>query len=440
MRILRLALKIGGTLSTTLLIFTAYTLAQTPPTITTLYTFTGNGDGEFPTAGVVSGDEGGALYGTTTGGGTFGNGTVFSLKAPASPGGPWTETVLYNFTGISGDGAVPSGDLVIGNGPSVHPVLYGTTLFGGGSNTGTVFSLTPPASAGGSWTETVLYSFTGVSGDGAYPSSMVIGRDGVLYGTTEEGGISACIMGSCGTVFSLTAPTAPDGAWTESVLYAFTGVSGDGAIPVGVVIGRDGVLYGTTAGGGTSSLGTVFLLRPPTAPGGAWTEKLLHSFTGSPGDGAGPGAGVVIGNGGVLYGTTQGGGTMNIGTAFSVRPPTSAGGSWTEAVLHNFSFVGDGGDPTAGVAIGSSGVLYGTTAYGGSATCGSIPPGCGIVFSLAPPASPGGAWTETVLHNFTGGSDGEYPFAGVTGASDVLYGTTEYGGLSIAGTVFSLQP
>jgi uncharacterized repeat protein (TIGR03803 family) len=442
MQILRLALKVGGTLLTALLIFTAHTMAQTSPTLSTLYNFTGSDDGGFPVAGVLISD-GGTLSGTTSSGGTFGNGTVFSLKPPASPGGPWTEAVLHSFTGASGDGATPSGGLIIGSGPGGRPVLYGTTLFGGGSNSGTVFSLTPPTSAGGSWTETVLHSFTGVSGDGAYPSSMVIGPDGVLYGTTGAGGISACPTGGCGTVFSLTAPKAPGGAWTETVLYAFTGVSGDGSNPVGVAIGRHGVLYGATASGGTAGfLGTVFLLRPPTAPGSPWTETVLHSFTGSPSDGDSPGAGVVIGNGGVLYGTTLAGGTTNSGTVFSLRPPTSAGGSWTEAVLHNFSFVGDGAVPGAGVVIGSRGVLYGTTEYGGSGPCSGVgPTGCGTVFSLAPPASSGGAWTETVLHSFTGGSDGEYPFtAGVTGQDGVFYGTTKYGGSSNAGTVFSLRP
>ena len=227
------------------------------------------------------------------------------------------------------DGISAKGGLVIGTGG----ILYGTTSGGGNSNAGTVFSLKPPTAPGAGWTETVLYSFTGGS-DGTGPAGLVIGT-GKLYGTTSGGGNA-----NVGTVFSLTPPTAPGAGWTQAVLYSFTGGS-DGAAPAGVVIGAHDVLYGTTSGGGNANVGTIFSLKPPTAPGAGWTQAVLYSFTGGS-DGAGP-TGVEVGSGGVLRGTTSGGGTSNAGTVFSLTPPTAPGGSWTQAVLYSFTGGSDGG-------------------------------------------------------------------------------------------------
>jgi uncharacterized repeat protein (TIGR03803 family) len=166
------------------------------------------------------------------------------------------------------------------------------------------------------------------------------------------------------------------------------------------------VLYGTTSYGGSSENGTVFSLAPPASPGGAWTKATLYNFNGTP-DGSSPYySGVVIGKKGTLYGTTLFGGTAGYGTVFELRPPASPGGVWTEVVLHSFAGGSDGELPYAGLAIGSGPggypVLYGTTTYGGTGPCTVNYPGCGTVFSLTPPASPSGAWTEAVLHNFTG--------------------------------------
>jgi uncharacterized repeat protein (TIGR03803 family) len=416
---IRQALATSGTL----LVFAACTRAQTPsPTLTTLYT--GGMGGAQPYAGVVIGS-GGVLYGTATYGGTgscyLGCGTVFSLTPPASSGGAWTEAVLHSFGGS--DGSYPEASVVIGSGG----VLYGTTTFGGSgpcsNGCGTVFSLTPPASPGGAWTEAVLYNFqgSGVSNPGVSP--LVIGSGGVLYGTAGT------------AVFSLTPAAPPGGAWTEAVLYNFQSGSPLSGSPLGVVIGSAGALYGATSDGGSGSCpggcGTVFSLTPPASPGGVWTETVVHSFAAAI-DAAFPDAGVVIGNGGVLYGTGAYGGTGSCpggcGAVFSLAPPTSPGGAWTETVLYSFRGGSDGSGPTAGVVVGSGGVLYGTTAGTGS--------GAGTVFSLTPPASPGGAWTEAVLHDFTCGSDGCSPFAGVViGSGGVLYGTT----FSTPGTVFSLK-
>ena len=181
---------------------------------------------------------------------------------------------MYSFQG-GFDGAQPVAGLIdkAGN-------LFGTTAFGGFAGSGTVFELTPPSTPGGSWTETVLYSFQGGT-DGYFPySALVSDGAGNLYGTTLAGG-AVCPI--CGTVFKLSKR---GGVWTETILHNF-GFT-DGANPFGkLLLAVDGNLYGTTVSGGDFSAGTVFELSAPNRPRGAWTEKVLYSFTGSS-DGAQP--------------------------------------------------------------------------------------------------------------------------------------------------------
>ena len=343
-------------------------------TETVLHVFTGqDGDGFAPFGGPVFG-HGGALYGTTQEGGQLGFGTVYSLVPPASLGGDWTEMVLYSFTGEI-DGSGPFASVVIGKDGSI----YGTTFVGGGgvgcfgNGCGTVFRLVPPASPGETWMETVLYGFTG-GNDGSGPTaSLVIGPTGALYGTTEYGGASAG-----GVVFSLTPPASPDGVWTENVLHTFTGENGDGLHPyAGLVIGQKGALYGTTTAGGTWGKGTVFELTPTASPDAAWTETVLYSFPGR-GHGADPMGGVVIGGNGVLYGTALNFGAstscsgVDCGTVFALLPPASPGDAWSEIVLHSFTGGNDGAGPWASVVIGEHGGLYGTTSVGGSSNAGTV--------------------------------------------------------------------
>jgi uncharacterized repeat protein (TIGR03803 family) len=403
--------------------------AAAPPAVTTLYSFTDhNGDGAYPQAGVIIGKNG-ALYGTTLLSAGFATGTVFELIPPSTQGAAWTEVILHNFTGQpgqAGDGAYPFAGVVQGS----NRVLYGATDGGGQSNGGTVFELIPPSSPG-PWREKMLHSFSGKRGDGAGPlASLVVGPKGVLYGTTSGGGAA-----HAGTVFQLTPPASPGGAWTETVLYSFTGQNGDGKTPnAGVVIGAGGALYGTTQSGGTSNNGTVFELTPP-ASGGAWTETVLYSFAGYY-DGLRPLAGLVLNAAGALFGTTNAGGASQQGTVFQLTPPASSGGPWTETLLYSFTGQnGDGSAPFGSLVFNSTGVLFGTTFGGGAASLGTL-------FQLNPPAMPGGAWTESVLHSFTAQSgDGANPTAGMALApSGILYGTTSNGGAAGYGTVFQLTP
>jgi len=325
-----------------------------------------------------------------------------------------TLKALHEFTG-SPDGSEPVAGLARDSAGN----LYGTTPQGGASNVGTVFKLD---TAG---TETVLYGFTGEP-DGANPAAGLI-RDasGNLYGTTVEGGDTACSNPyGCGTVFKL------DTAGNETVLYSFTGEP-DGQFPyAGLVRDSAGNLYGTTLFGGDASCGnpfggggcgTVFKLDT------AGTETVLYSFTGDP-DAANPYADLVIDSAGNLYGVTYYGGDgtacslggFGCGTVFKLD---KAG---KETVLHSFGVGTDGANPYAGLVRDSGGNLYGTTTDGGVY-------GLGIVFKVD------AAGTETVLHSFTGEPDGANPAAGlVMDAASTLYGTTAYGGAYGYGTVFKL--
>jgi uncharacterized repeat protein (TIGR03803 family) len=155
-----------------------------------------------------------------------------------------------------------------GTGPCTDPTF--------GPCCGTVYSLTPPSSAGGDCSEAVLYSFPSQA---EAQTGLAVGEHGVLYGTTDLGGTS-----NQGTVFSLTPAAVPGGEWTETTLYSFADSAAVGASPSGLTIGHGNVLYRATVIGGTSNQGVVFSLAPPSFPGEQWTETVLHDFTGFPRD------------------------------------------------------------------------------------------------------------------------------------------------------------
>ena len=195
---------------------------------------------------------------------------VYSLSPPATGCKtalcPWTETILYQFTGGS-DGSNPGGNLTFDRAGN----LYGTTPYGGAFGQGTVFKLTP---SNGGWTESVLHSFTGGS-DGEQPNGgVILDEAGNLYGTTWEGGGSGCWGPGCGTVFQLT----PSGSgWKENILYSFQ-YGTDGGYPIGgLIFDPSGNLYGTTTSGGSGGGGTVFELSPPAKglPPSSSTATLL---------------------------------------------------------------------------------------------------------------------------------------------------------------------
>jgi uncharacterized repeat protein (TIGR03803 family) len=385
-----------------------------------LYSFNDNGtDGYNPRASLIF-DAAGNLYGTTVWGGGSGCGgpgcgTVFELTP--GTGGTWTETVLHSFTNSGNDGGEPYAGLIF----DAAGNLYGTTV-GGGYGWGIVYELTPGAK--GMWTESVLYTFAvgGHNQKGAMPfAGLIFDAAGNLYGTTSEGGASGmgCGGNGCGTVFQL----APGG--TETVLHFFNDNGTDGYNPqVGLVFDTAGNLYGTTVYGGAHSNGMLFQLVP--GRNGTWTEKVLCSFHYP----QYPEASLILDAAGNLYGTTAEGGAHGYGTVFQLAPGTN--GKWTEKVLHSFNANGkDGWYPTAGLIFDAAGNLYGTTTEGGAY-------GRGTAFQLAPGTN--GKWTEKVLHSFGKGKDGVEPLAGLVFDAGNLYGTTYYGGAYGKGTVFEITP
>jgi uncharacterized repeat protein (TIGR03803 family) len=314
--------------------------------------------------------------------------TVVAIQAQ----GPPTEVVLHNFGARRPAGATPYSGVI----RNAAGDLYGTTAYGGAANAGTVYKLDSTGK------ETVLYSFTGES-DGSNPvAGLIADSAGNFYGTTQYGGTA-----NSGVLYELEA----NGSLT--VLYHFTGGNDGGNPQAGVIRDAAGNLYGTTSAGGVADRGVVFKLDI------YGKETVLHAFAGLS-DGENPGAGVIADPAGNLYGTTENGGSANLGVVYRV----SASGS--EVVLHAFSGP-DGANPHAGVIRDSAGNLYGTTANGGTASWG-------VVYKIA------ASLKETVLYSFLGAADGANPNAGVIAdAAGNLYGTASGGGIAEAGVTYKLD-
>ena len=347
--------------------------------LTPLYSFQGGSDGVYPTARVIFGPDG-SLYGTTQSGGVgqcrtngfVGCGTVFNLRpqprACTTALCPWTETVLYRFTGGS-DGAVPIGDLVFDQ----PGAIYGATLYGGlpadcqGRGCGVVYKL---ARSNGSWAETALYSFTGGS-DGGHPGGGVIfDQVGNLYGVASDGGASSCDSGDsshCGTVYQL----APSGSgWAENTIFDFSTCCV--LYPVGgLVFDAYGNLYGASYAspnpfGNKFVPGSVYEIQNSN---NNWIQvfdiSLLY---------LNPAAGVTMDAAGDLYGVANDDGErFDDGVAYEL--PASNGFAFTP--LYAFSGGNDGGSPQGTVLLDANGDLYGTASEGGAH-------GAGVVWEITP--------------------------------------------------------
>ncbi len=277
----------------------------------------------------------------------------------------------------------------------------------------------------------VIHNFAGGL-DGSEPTSGVTSdAAGNLYGTTFEGDALT------GTVYRLTHKAS---SWVLMPLYLFPYEGSGGSIPYArVIFGKDGSLYGTVAFGGnlqgcSGGCGAVFNMKPtpnpPITPLTPWIETPLYRFAGG-NDGANPfGADIIFDQAGSIYGTTyNGGGGSCAGGCGTVYELTPSNGRWTERVLYSFMQSGDAQHPWGGVIFDQSGNLYGTTVYGGAH-------GYGAIYELTPSGS---SWSETVVYNFTGGTDGANPYAGlIFDQSGNLYGATSAGGSGNGGTAFEL--
>jgi uncharacterized repeat protein (TIGR03803 family) len=360
-------------------------------TFTTLFTFNGGTGGAYP-EGTLLRDSHGNLYGVALNGGTASDGLVFKVDSAG------TETVLHNFTGTP-DGQYPPSGLV--HDPSGN--FYGITENVGAYSVGTAYEVNLKGQ------ERVLHSFGATNNDGVFPVAPLV-RDsaGNLYGAAQTGGSA-----SAGVVFKLNS------SGVETILHSFTRSTTDGNDPVGgLTLDSAGNLYGTTYGGGTHNLGTVFKIDS------AGKESLLYSFGQTSNDGSGPEATLLRDSSGNLYGTTYGGGTAAMGTVFKIDS------SGKETVLHSFAGGADGANPNGGLVQDPAGNLYGVTPFGGTANYG-------VLYEIDTTGK------ETVLHTFSGLSDGGNPQATLTrDAAGNLYGAAGDGSTQGAqwGALFKFTP
>ncbi len=346
---------------------TVYELSPSPGgyTETILYNFCSTNnpstclDGAEPWGGLIC-DKFGNLYGATFAGGN-GNGVAFELSPPASQGGAWTETTLWEFGVRKRDGVGPyQGKL---NWDAARGNLYGTTEFGGTDGLGTVFELSPNGSGG--WNERVLLSFSGPNG--VNPQyGVAIDSAGNLFGTAQDGGITggAC-AGGCGTVFELMQS---GDRWSSRILYKPNGTKGRNPNSA-LSIDSEGNLYGTLEFGGTSGCyadegcGAVFKLAPKSGGGVARYSLLLDSQAGN------PMAGVLVdGAKNGLVGTSYWGDNV-----YQIR-------NGALAILYQFCSLpncSDGTDPSPGTPVSRAGVIYGATGEGGMF-------GVGVIYAVSP--------------------------------------------------------
>lgn len=387
-------------------------LAWAASTTKLIYSFAGNGDGEYTDTELVM-DSAGNLYGTSVLGGTFGSGTVFEISEAG------VHTVLYNFTGGS-DGAQPYKGVTL----DAQGNLYGTAVTGGGGSCeggcGVVYKLTK---SGSSWTQSVLHTFTGGT-DGSGPGSPVaFDSKGNLYGTTPTGGTSGA-----GVVYQLK--PASGGGSTLKVIHAFTGgTDGNGGSAGRLLIDSAGNIYGVCTVGGANGFGNVYEMSPS---GSNWTFTTLYSFKDQP-DGASPDGGVVFDKSGNLFGTTYYAGGNDMGTVYKLAH--NSNGTWTESVLYSFKGGMDGASPISSLVADSAGNFYGTTSEGGASACG-----CGVIFKMTKGTS--GKWTESVVYRFPGKPSPGFAYNGMVADSTAshFYGATVHGGTDNDGAIYKLTP
>ncbi|HSY77910.1 MAG TPA: choice-of-anchor tandem repeat GloVer-containing protein, partial [Bacteroidia bacterium] len=331
-----------------------------------------NNDNGYPYGDLIQAKNG-TLYGLTYSGGLNNRGLIFKC----STNGLVYDT-LHSFNVVSGDGSNPYGRLIFGADSS----LYGMTEGGGLYSNGSIFKCDTTGKV-----YDTLYSFNSTGTTGQYPyGSLLIAKDGNLYGMTEQGGSL-----NNGIIFSFNLTSGK-----ENVVYSF-GVNILGNSPYGKVIqGKDGNFYGMTSAGGQNGKGTIFKYTPSTG-----AMVVLHAFNGGTNDGVSPYGSLVMAHDGTFYGMTYKGGSYGYGTLFKCTP----GGIFT--LLHSFSYgSNDGGFPRNSLIFGKDGDLYGMSMYGGAN--GSV----GALFKCDTLGN------LTLLHSFSGSSEGDYPSGNLVQAND----------------------
>ena len=410
-----LVLSAAITVATAMLV----SASETSGTTSVIHSFGGRSVAEYPYSDLVL-DGSGTLYGMTVLGGDFGSGTVFSLSPPSGATRGWTETVLHSFSSTA-DGGQPYGGVTLDS----QGNLYGTAVVGGTGGScvedgcGVVWKLT---NSGGTWSQHVIYNFTG-GDDGYGPGGPVVFDSlGNLYGMTATGGAYGL-----GVVYQLSPD--PSDHWTLTVVHAFTGGEDGGAGSAGrLLIDADQNIYVVATVGGPYGAGVIFHLAPSSS--GPWKQTTLYSFKGQP-DGSFPYGGLVRDTSGNFYGTTYYGGKYGVGAVYALE---QVKGKWRERVLHSFSDGTGGSFPISHLVLDSSGTLYGTTSEGGAPGCS-----CGTIFSLTQVGQ--GVWEERIVHRFAGVPDGSFAYNGLVADSlGNYYGTTAYGGNDDDGVVYKFTP
>lgn len=359
-----------------------------------IHDFTNGTDGGVPPYTLIL-DKKGRLLGTANEGGANGAGIIFRMTHRKSG---WSLAPIYNFSGTEGqpgwgltafkgnfyanalyaevmggpcgsalqikpsqsvlmhtyvmkqDGC-PTGNLVLDRSGNV----YGVTQDGGANGWGSIFEL---SDSGGSWTQTILYSFQGSSDGGAPYSGLVFDKAGNLYGSATAGGLGGCGQG-CGTIFELSPSKS---GWSYNVIYSFQGGNDGGQPTAGLVFDNSGNLYGAAESFGANGGGTVFELSPS---GGSWNFNLLASLSGN----GGPVVSLTLDSTGTIYGTNFFDGADGYGSVFKL---SQSGGTWTYKDLHDFTSRSDGGYPGGGVTVDSKGHLFGTAVLGGENNFGVV--------------------------------------------------------------------
>jgi uncharacterized repeat protein (TIGR03803 family) len=331
------------------LLIAATVAAHGKEQLTTLYTFQGGvTDGSEPAADIAM-DGKGNIYGTTEAGGADDFGTAYELSPPTTAQTVWTETLLWSFSANDG---YPLGGLI----RDKRGALYG---IGDSLQEGKCGSVWELRNTMNGWKYETLWTFQGGASDGCDPSAALnFDASGTLYGNTFYGGAS-----NDGTVFKLTPPASGSKAWSESVVWSFNG-SGDGSVPsTQMTFDSAGNLYGTCYEGGANGTGTAWQLVPPPSGVTVWTRNLIWTFDSITGSNPTRGP-MVFDAAGNLYGTAHFGGSANRGTAFELSPPSGGNMQWAVSVVFNFGSAKDGSDPTSGAAMTSKGKIIVPTGSG----------------------------------------------------------------------------
>ena len=402
----------AGTFLATLLVclFTGTALAQTG--FTEIYHFTGFVlEGSAAPTGDLVMDSNGSVFGVTNPAPNNGHPEVFALTPPTFGGGTWTYQNLLQtrYTHFS--------LLTLGNAGE----LYVAESNCASTDFGCVLQLVPPAIPGGSWTTNIIHHFQGsAQGDGALPAlgKLAIDASGNLYGVTQATANYRDFLG--GTIYQLSPPVTPGGAWTEQILYRFSVAGGFSYPELNVALGANGHLYGSTRKG--SFGGVVYDLAPPATSGGPWKMSVIKKGISA----KGKISQLTVSPSSTLYGVS----TLAHGP-FALKPPAVTGGAWTLSLLT--SQVPNGG-PGMELALNAAGNLFGVNNN--------------QVYKLTPPATSGGAWTYTVLNSPPTSNDGQFLFGRpLLDASGNLFGAFLQGGGSAChfagvhgcGTVWELQ-